>query len=84
MKAKESFKKVIKEFSKENPNITFAVRCTNYTDKNMYYLKNGVFCRNTCFNTKYDFHFNKVNFSYLKNDGIYLATELKNKKLYNL
>ena len=84
MKEIENFRKELKEFSKENQNITFAVRCTNYADKNTYYLKNGIFCKNTCFNTKYCFSCNKVNLSYLKTDGIYLATELDNKELYNL
>ena len=84
MKKLESFKKQIKEFSKNNPDATFLVRCTNYADKNSYYLKNGIFCKDTGFNTKYDFNYNKVNLSYLKNDGIYLATELENKEIYNL
>ena len=84
MKKLESFKKQIKEFSKENQNSTFYVRCTNYADKNSYYLKNGIFCKNTCFNTKYCFECNKVTLSYLKSDGIYLATELEDKKIYNL
>ena len=84
MKKIESSRKTIKEFSKDNTDITFEVRCTNYADENRYYLKNGIFCKNTCFNTKYDFDLNKVKLSYLKNDGIYLATELENKKLYNL
>jgi hypothetical protein len=84
MKKLESNRKSIKEFSKDNPGITFAVRCTNYADENTYYLKNGIFCKNTCFNSKYDFNLNKVKLSCLKNDGIYLATELENKKLYNI
>ena len=84
MKKIENFRKEIKEFSKENPSITFAVRCTNYADKNRYYLKNGIFCKNTCFNTRYDFNYNKVNISYLKPDGIYLSAELEDKNLYNL
>ena len=84
MKTMESLRKGIKEFSKENPNSTFSVRCTNYSDNNRYYVKNGIFCKNTGFNTKYCFNYNKVNISYLKADGIYLATELENKELYNL
>ena len=84
MKKIESSRKGIKEFSKENQNSTFYVRCTNYADKNSYYLKNGIFCKNTGFNTKYCFNFNKVNLSYLKSDGIYLAAELEDKKIYNL
>ena len=84
MKKLEGSRKSIKEFSKENPTTTFSVRCTNYADPKRYYLKNGIFCQDTCFNTKYDFEYNRVNLSCLKTDGIYLATELQNKELYNL
>jgi hypothetical protein len=84
METIESFKHVIKEFSKQHPTATFNVRCTNYSDNNSYYLKNGTFCKNTCFNTKYDFHYNKVTLSQLPKDAIYKATELENKELYNL
>lgn len=88
MKTLESFRKNIVQFSKENKDITFHVRCTNYCDKNTYYLKNGVLAIAETFNTQYDFHHNKVSMTKLDKDGIYKISEIelneKNIKTYNL
>ena len=88
MKTFESFRKNIVEFSKENKNICFYVRCTNYSDNNTYYLKSGILAIAKTFNTQYDFQYNKVSMTKLDKDGIYLASEIeateKNIKSYNL
>ena len=84
----ESFKKQVKQLSKEHKDVLFKVRCTNYVDKKSYFVKNGVFALSEVFNTAYAFANNKVSFSTLKNEGIYLCTEIKetakNRRLYNM
>lgn len=88
METFESFRKNIVQFSKEKKDITFYVRCTNYSDKNTYYLKNGILAIAKTFNTQYDFHYNKVSMTTLAKDGIYKISEIerneKNIKIYNL
>jgi hypothetical protein len=89
MKTFEGSKNRVLEISKmtENQNITFIVICTNYIDKNIYYLKNGKFsCAKNCFNTQHSFLNSPRKLSNLHRDGIYKITELQKgeRNIYNI